>query len=367
MRPNLVWVITTGVLTLVTACAPFSVASSDHRSPLLRLSDKARLAAIRRAQVWKAVDVAAANLRVGPDGPGSFAPGATVQCDYHKKAMTGATPKFTCVVPPDDELKVKYGADNGEVYAEVAATRLLWALGFPADRMYPVRIECRGCSSDPFASAGKARDLVVFDPASVERKMKGHEMESRPGSGWAWSELELVDESMGGAPRAHRDALKLLAVLLQHGDNKAPQQRLFCGNRPPEKGSGEETCAEPWMMVQDLGLTFGQANLFNRSAVGSVNFEKWSSARVWADGAPCVGDLAPSQSGSLENPHIGEAGRKFLAGLLVQLSDAQLHDLFDVARFPQRKTASIRAATTEQWVDAFKNKRDQIVNRSCSP
>jgi len=30
---------------------------------------------------------------------------------------------------------------------EVAATRLLWALGFPADGMYPVRVICRGTPS----------------------------------------------------------------------------------------------------------------------------------------------------------------------------------------------------------------------------
>ena len=90
------------------------------------------------------------------------------------------------------------------------------------------------------------------------------------------------------------------------------------------------------------------------------------SVPVWTDRTGCVGNLAPSQSGSLENPLISEAGRKFLADLLVQLSDRQLHDLFEAARFSQRKSASVRAATSEQWVEAFKKKRDQVVNRSCS-
>ena len=121
------------------------------------------------------------------------------------------------------------------------------------------------------------------------------------------------------------------------------------------------------MMVQDLGLTFGRANLFNRNAVGSVNFEQWSEVPIWTEATGCVGNLAPSQSGSLDNPRIGEAGRKFLADLLVQLSDPQLHDLFEAARFPQRKAPGVRAATSDQWVEAFKKKRDQIVNRSCLP
>ena len=318
---------------------------------------------IRRAQVWHEVDIAAANLREGPTGPGAFEPEATVRCEYLEKEMGGRTPKFTCVVAPDDELKVKYGADNGEVYAEVAATRLLWALGFLADRMYPVRIECQGCSQDPHSKTKPTNDLVVFEAAAVERKLKGRLIESRPDSGWTWPELDLVDESAGGAPRAHRDALKLLAAFLQHSDNKAEQQQLLCTDT--QEADEDVGCREPWMMVQDLGVTFGRSNIFNRGAVGSANFERWSSVRIWAAGAKCVANLAPTQTGSLENPQIGEAGRKFLADLLLQLSDAQLRDLFEVARFPKRRIDNAPAATTEQWVDEFKKKRDEIVNRTC--
>jgi hypothetical protein len=72
-------------------------------------------------------------------------------------------------------------------------------------------------------------------------------------------------------------------------------------------------------------------------------------------------------TGTLENPLISESGRKFLADLLVQLSDAQLHELFDVARFPLRSRSggAKRPVTIDQWVDAFKQKRDEVVNRTC--
>jgi hypothetical protein len=338
--------------------------AGTQRASSLKVSPKVRLAAIRRAQVWARTSVTSMDLKAGPQGPDAFKPDELVTCEYRDKPMTGATPKFTCVVGQDDELKVKYGPENGEVYAEVAATRLLWALGFPADRMYPVRVACQGCSSDPHTNKRETKDLVLFDPAAVERKMTGTPMEISTDSGWTWPELDEVQEAAGGAPTAHRDALKLLAVFLQHTDNKAAQQRLVCAS--DEEGEGEP-CEEPWMMVQDLGLTFGRANLFNRRMVGSVNFEQWSQIPVWSAASGCVGNLAPSQSGSLESPRIGEAGRKFLADLLVQLSDAQLRDLFEVARFSERKSATVGAATTEQWVDAFKKKRDQIVNRSCLP
>jgi hypothetical protein len=349
------------VATLLLWQSP-AVAGAANKPSFSKLSPKARLAAIRRAQLWKPTDVASKDLKKGPAEADGFEPGALVTCAYRDRVMSGKTPKFTCELAPGDEIKVKYGADNGEVYAEVAATRLLWALGFPADRVYPVRVECQGCSPDPHSKKGETAGQMLFDPAAVERKMKGVAMEVSTDSGWAWPELDEVREAEGGAPRAHRDALKLLAVLLQHGDNKAAQQRLVCASKEDDEGTG---CSEPWMIVQDLGVTFGRANLFNRGATGSVNYEEWSEVPVWADVPSCIGILAPSQSGSMENPHISEAGRKFLAGLLVQLSDRQLRDLFETARFAERKTSTVRAATVEQWVDAFKEKRDQIVTRTC--
>jgi hypothetical protein len=338
------------------------VTGAADKHPFSRMTPKARLAAIRHAQVWKPTDVAAKDLKKGPAGPDAFAPNELINCTYRERDMSGRSPKFTCEVAPDDELKVKYGAENGEVYAEVAATRLLWALGFGADRVYPVRVSCKGCSDDPRDNKQVNTDRVLFDPAAVERKMKGETMEVSADSGWAWNELDEVRVAEGGAPGAHRDALKLLAVFLQHGDNKPAQQRLICVNEDDE-ARGE--CSEPWMIVQDLGLTFGRANLFNRNGTGSANFEAWSETPIWVDALSCVGNLAPSQSGTLENPHISEAGRKLLADQLTKLSDRQLRDLFETARFTERQAPNVHAATVDQWVEAFKKKREQIANRTC--
>ena len=346
---------------LLTACASRG-GLSVKKNPA-HVSPAARLDAIRRAQVWEATDIPSMDLRVGPKGHGAFAPGETVACKYVSKEMTGRSPKFTCAIPPDDEVKVKFGRENGEVYAEVAATRLFWALGFPVDRMYPVRVMCDGCPPGADATRENGSTALVFDPVSIERKLGGRVIETEPESGWAWAELDNVDEAAGGAPRAQRDALKLLVVFLQHTDNKPAQQRLLCVDE--QANDDHEACAHPVMMVNDLGLTFGRSNLFNRAAVGSVNLEQWSAAHVWADDSRCIGHLPPSQTGSLDNPGISEAGRKFLADLLMQVSDAQLRDLFDVSRFAQRKGGASRPATVDEWVDAFKKKRGEIASRTC--
>ncbi len=134
------------------------------------------------------------------------------------------------------------------------------------------------------------------------------------------------------------------------------------------EAKGELACGETFMMVHDLGQTFGHANIFNRQSVGSVNLEQWASAPVWQDPVHCVAYLPQSSSGSLDNPRISEEGREFLANLLKQLTDTQLHDLFETARFPERSGGALGShsgGTVEQWVDAFKKKRDQIVNHQC--
>jgi hypothetical protein len=347
------------VVSVSVLDGPISGQSGHHA----RISPEARLVAIRRAQVWTATKVPAMDLKAGPQGPGAFAPNETVTCDYVEKKMSGRSPKFTCKLAKDDEVKVKYGKENGEVYGEVAATRLLWALGFGADRMYPVRVVCRGCPADPAGNSKPKPGEATFDPAAIEREAEGQILESKPGSGWAWPELDLVQETAGGAPLAHRDALKLLAVFIQHTDSKPEQQRLMCA--PGEKvGEGGEPCLHTFMMISDLGLTFGHANVYNRASVGSVNFEQWSRAKVWSDAKACIGDISRSQTGTLDHPRISEAGRKFLGDLLVQLSDAQLRDLFAVARFPER-TGAGRPATVDEWVGAFKKKRDEILINPC--
>jgi hypothetical protein len=97
---------------------------------------------------------------------------------------------------------------------------------------------------------------------------------------------------------------------------------------------------------------------------------EWSKTPVWKDADRCVGNLPKSATGTLEYPTIGEPGRAFLARLLMQLSDAQLHDLFEAARVtlrprdPQSGRSGFPAV--DEWVNAFKQKRTEITSRRCS-
>src|SRR5689334_5805450 len=244
------------VFGLVTALAP-GCASIKPLAPGEALSAAQRRDAIRRAVVWMPTDVSAVDFRKGPDGHDGFDPNQWVECDYAEKDMSGASPKFTCVIPPDRTIKVKYGATNPEVFGEVLASRLLWGLGFPADMMFPVRVRCRGCSADPQHDPGKKEaETHEFDPAAIEIKLPGRAMETFTDSGWDWKELDDIGPDAPKDARIHRDALKLLAAIIQHGDSRPANQRLLC---PADRLDGRLGCEAPLMMIHDVGLTFGKA------------------------------------------------------------------------------------------------------------
>jgi hypothetical protein len=90
-----------------------------------------------------------------------------------------------------------------------------------------------------------------FVNVAVERKLKGDGVEAGGEKGWAFYELAKIDPARGGASRAEVDALRLMAVFLNHWDNKGPNQRLVC------EGDQPAPCAHPLAMMQDVGSDFG--------------------------------------------------------------------------------------------------------------
>jgi hypothetical protein len=360
------WMRTVPMLPLLIAIATTWAKVDGHTEPGRVENADLRTSVISRSQVWRPTNVGSMDLKVGPEEPGAFSFHATVLCDFVDKKLAGNSPKFVCAIGKDDQVKVKFGRSNGEVFGEVLATRLLWALGFGADRMYPVDVICRGCPPGLGGNAGPGHERQ-FDPAVIERHMPGTEWPPHGKQGWSWKELEWVSPHAGGAPRAQVDALKLLAVFIQHTDSKTEQQSIICLN--PESSGLSEQCDRPFLMISDLGMTFGRANRTNADHTGSVNLVEWRRTPVWKNTPGCIGNLSKSITGTLEDPVISEEGRRFLADLLVQLSERQVRDLFEVARVELRPRvpgeASSGLATIDEWVDAFNQKRAQIVGRHC--
>lgn len=342
--------------------------------PLDAASPAERVEYIRRAQVWTPIGTSSLDVLAGPRGKGAFDFEEAVTCDVDAtEEKSGNTPKFHCLVAPKDSVKVKYGATNREVYAEVAATRLFWALGFGTDHQYPVRVTCRGCPPDPWSADLPAPGSTnTFDPAIAERDAPGEAIKVRGlPKGWEWPELQSVDERLGGAPRAHVDALRLLAAFVQHTDNKREQQALLCLPGGVQRAAdGGETCARPFLAIGDLGATFSRADIRNDN---KFELHHWSAVPVWKDRGRCVAKLKRSLTGTLSDPAISEAGRAFLAERLMLLSRAQIRDLFVAARaeragdLVRSANGGRRRATADDWTEVFLGKRTEIVEHRCPP
>src|SRR4051812_8133551 len=253
-------------------------------------AEQMRDTALRQARVWASREHPIPDLGMNPPDPAGTLSDPIIRCRYLDSPARGTTPKFDCVLRDGEIVKVKYGR-TGEIHAEVAATRLLTALGFGADRMFLVpKLRCYGCVRTPFYTYWLldkvgARDLLVraipadsysdFEWASVERRFGGLTIETAQRRGWAWYELDAIDSSLG-ANRDERDALRLAAVLLAHWDNKAVNQRLVCLAPAPADTS---PCPRPFALIDDLGATFGP---------NKVDLDHWKAVPIWIDRARCI-------------------------------------------------------------------------------
>ena len=172
-------------------------------------------------------------------------------------------------------------------------------------------------------------DYEDFEWVAVEQKFAARPIESETQKGWAFFELDSVDPSKGGAPRAHVDALRLLAVFLAHWDNKAENQRLVCLSKTWPEGT---TCPEPFLILQDVGSTFGPRTSGSRG-MGAV--EGLGGPR----GVQAVDEGSALRRRDLRVRRTSrKAGARFLGDLLHQLTDAQLTDLFTWARFDKPRS-----------------------------
>jgi hypothetical protein len=338
--------------------------ASDLDTPKER-ADDVRDDALARAIVWSepAVPPAAATLGANPE---PFPDPAI--CRFHPGEPSGATPKFDCVFEGGERLKVKYGK-NPEIHTEAAATRLLAALGFGADRIFLVRtLRCFGCPEDPGAVKPDApvdvSKYTDFTIVAVERRLPGLAIGD---DGWKWDELDKAQAFGRGAPRAHRDALRMMAVLFNNWDNRSDNQRLTClpEGYPPGKGGH---CGKAIAYMHDVGGTFGRVGGDSKDE-RKLDLPGWSAVPIWKDRVTCtVGIKSPRLHGaSFGEVQISESGRRFLADRLTALSAQQLSDLFEGAWLAEYADAGPESRDVSAWVAAFQSKVRQIAEGAPCP
>jgi hypothetical protein len=330
--------------------------------------------------------------------------------------MGGKTPKFTCRTKDGRSVRVKYfdgnpQTGNREVFAEVVATRLFWALGFEADRVYPLTVNCTDCPADPMHGTGPRAARTYL--GVTEPPFRGRLILSKADmdEGWKFGDYEDAINALPAGPdrerqRMYFDALRTLAAFVQHGDRKPEQQRLLCAgdvdlaagdvhHLSRDDGNtfslpalferpGASSCRSPVAMIQDLGATYGSSGRVT-TRTNKVHLESWAGRRVFKPARDESGKTAPAcrldvtaaftaGGHAKASAPVGEAGRKFLADLLARLTDAHIRALFEAARlealgdrvtWKDPASGKVVLAGLDAWVAAFKQKREQIANARC--
>ena len=339
--------------------------ANDNSDALVTAAERDQ--ALVSAIVWRSPEVPIPNAGLADNPPREQALGsAPISCRFVPQEVGGTTPKFYCELANGEVVKVKYGRNNPELAGEVAATRLLSALGFGADTMIRVpAVRCYGCPAFPFqalrchsrtelaniclAGSGNYERAVVFDPAVIERR-EGTRIESFKNQGWAWFELDRIDPSRGGSPRAHVDGLRLMAAILAHWDNKSENQRLVCTGSPADC---LRSAAPSVALLQDLGATFGPKK---------VDLLNWRRVNVWQDSRSCRLSMKqlPFQGATFPEVHISEEGRKFLLTLLERLSPDQVRGLFAGSGVTAFDGVAGEARDPAAWAEVFFDKVRQV-------
>ena len=333
-------------------------------------SPPARAAYLGRATIWRDPGpLPPETILAGPPGifPFPFAVATSdegIGCTFAKpgKELGGASVKFLCITSDQQELRVKYRDPeredgNREVFANVAASRLMWALGFGTLHALPLNLRCEGCPENPMAGGG-AKRLRAYLAALVDNIATRPVILSKPDrdQGWSWREFDEAIKALPPGPdrtrqRTHFDALTLLAVFIQHGDRKPEQQSLYCESpldlaagqtEPLEKGSSvlalhespnASACAKPVAMIQDFGATFGGAGRTSSEGGAKMNLEQWKSKTVFKDPKSdvCHGRITISLAAGgagLGDPLISEEGRRFFLEQMERLSPEHVRAIF---------------------------------------
>jgi hypothetical protein len=249
--------------------------------------------------VWEQVDIPSRDLYWGPGGQAGFP--LLKGAKFIDRNVGGNNVKYE-IEDGNGKRWIVKAAD--EARPEVAATRLLWALGFPTEVDYIVpQIE--------IANMGK-----FFN---VRFEARG---DAKRGERWSWLDNPLRDS------RELR-GLKIMMALINNWDLK--DENTIMLNR------GEKT----YFVVSDLGSSFGKLadKPLSRSGRSVGSPDDYSKA-VFIKGVD-NGMLQLDYRGINQNVIQGikvEDGR-WLADLLLQLSDKQISDAFRAANYKPEEIA----------------------------
>lgn len=255
--------------------------------------------------LWEQVTIAERDLYWGPGGREMFPVMEDIR--FVGRQASGNNLKFRLKEKSGREWVVK-AAD--EAQPEVAATRLLWAIGFPTEIDYIV----------PKVSVAKWGNYknVRFEarPENIKR-----------GERWSWDENPFKQSNEFAA-------LRIMMAMLNNWDLKDENTVIL------------QRDGKLYYAVSDLGSSFGKLAKHSETRSGrSVNKPADYAGSTFiktVNGNMLHFDYTGARADLMRGINV-EHGR-WLADLLLQLSDKQIEDAFRAANYEPEQIATLAAS-----------------------
>ena len=210
------------------------------------------------AVLWRnPVDIASRDLFFGSGGRENVPHGPFVFLD---EDLDGTNPKFHVRDRDGVKWQVKLGI---EARPETAASRLVWAVGYPTTDYYfipELRVE------NMPAHLHRGQNLVAPDGTMRDVRLKRHTAEKKVGP-WRWRSNPFV------ASREY-NGLRVMMALINNWDLKYENNSIF-----REEDSEGLKSSEELYMVTDLGASFGSTGHSWPARKSKGNLESYSHSR----------------------------------------------------------------------------------------
>ena len=298
---------------------------SDEKRKIVRTGSDA--AQEGHPLLWEEpTDIESRDLFYGTGGQ-EGAPDPAGKFTFVERSTQGTTKKLHVEDDQGHKWTVKFGA---EAKPEVAASRIVWAVGYHVDQDYFVKqahIEGAGKDSD-------ARDV------RFKRRNDGYKEVGL----WTWADNPFLGTR-------ELQGLKVLMVVLNNWDLKTDNNKIL---RPDQKSGGDRD--ERIYYIADLGATFGKTGSFLQKVApfgdppaGSKGKPKEYAHQDFIEGTrngEVIFHYKGKDSSTLRGITVADA--KWMGNLLGRLSEKQLSDAFRAGGFADSEIAVYVRAISER-------------------
>lgn len=232
---------------------------------------------------------------------------------FVKENTKGTSPKVIVTDANGTEWGVKFGA---EAHSEVAASRLLWAFGYPVQEVYYVHEGAIAGVKDL-----QRADEVIKEGKFWEARFERHDPKMVEGEGWALSgnPFDGTKEMSG---------LLLLFALINNWDTDlAKNQAIYAVTT--------DTGTEQWYIADDIGATFGR---FDERSPIKWKLDEYRKDKLIARVEP-DGIVLNYRAYGTPPTRVPMDHARWFVSMASQLTEAQVRKAFEAAGAPPDQVA----------------------------